>query len=126
MSSTELRAFKDDDSTVKSSKHPRRKDASERGLIDSTANSCKRSRDRLHLAGPNQCEVLEPREAEEVRDRLGPDPILDRQEGREQFFERLQRRTIPVGKTCRRCGDEIVAADIDGRNVWWCRTCQPG
>lgn len=170
--------------------------------------------DRLHLAGPNQCEVLEPWEAQEVRDRLGPDPIQQRPEGLEQFFDRLQRRTIPIGKAvmvqevisgigniyrsellfqigldpwqrskdlaadtvaqlweqavkelkegerigriittdpsdfgcdtrrdlkrnetlyvykregqaCRRCRDEIVAADIDGRNVWWCRTCQP-
>jgi len=30
------------------------------------------------------------------------------------------------GRPCRRCGDDIVAADIDGRNVWWCPTCQPG
>lgn len=26
---------------------------------------------------------------------------------------------------CRRCGDLIRSADIDGRNVWWCPTCQP-
>jgi endonuclease-8 len=29
------------------------------------------------------------------------------------------------GKPCRRCGDEIRSADADGRNVWWCATCQP-
>jgi endonuclease-8 len=29
------------------------------------------------------------------------------------------------GDPCRRCGDEIVSADADGRNVWWCPTCQP-
>ena len=29
------------------------------------------------------------------------------------------------GKTCRRCDDEIRSADADGRNVWWCPTCQP-
>ncbi|MEZ5375686.1 MAG: DNA-formamidopyrimidine glycosylase family protein [Acidimicrobiales bacterium] len=29
------------------------------------------------------------------------------------------------GKPCRRCGTPIVAADIDGRNIWWCPTCQP-
>lgn len=30
-----------------------------------------------------------------------------------------------AGDPCRRCDDEIVAADADGRNVWWCPTCQP-
>lgn len=171
--------------------------------------------DQLHLAGPNQCEVLEPWEADAVRDRLGPDPIQNRPEGADQFYDLLQRRSIPIGKSimvqevisgigniyrsellfqigldpwcrskdvhretvdllweqsvrelkdgerlgkiittepidfgrekrrdlkrderlyvykrngrpCRRCGDEVVAADIDGRNVWWCPSCQPG
>lgn len=170
--------------------------------------------DRLHLAGPNQCEVLEPWEADEVRARLGPDPIQAPPDGAEQFYDLLQRRSIPIGKAimvqevisgigniyrsellfqigldpwrrskdvhpetaellweqsvlelkagerigkiittepedfgrqrrrdlkrderlyvykragrpCRRCGDDIVAADIDGRNVWWCDRCQP-
>lgn len=26
---------------------------------------------------------------------------------------------------CRRCGDIIRSADADGRNAWWCPTCQP-
>lgn len=25
---------------------------------------------------------------------------------------------------CRRCSSDIAAADIDGRNIWWCPTCQ--
>ncbi len=29
------------------------------------------------------------------------------------------------GERCRRCDDLITSADIDGRNVWWCPTCQP-
>lgn len=29
------------------------------------------------------------------------------------------------GRPCRRCDDEIRSADADGRNVWWCPTCQP-
>lgn len=29
------------------------------------------------------------------------------------------------GKPCRRCDDLIHSADIDGRNIWWCPTCQP-
>ena len=29
------------------------------------------------------------------------------------------------GKDCRRCGSGIASADIDGRNAWWCPTCQP-
>lgn len=170
--------------------------------------------DRLHLAGPNQCEVLEPWEAEEVRNRLGPDPILNQPGDGEKFQSALARRSIPIGKAimvqevlsgvgniyrsellfqigldpwrpardvapetvallweqavrelkagerigriitteaedfgrarrtdlprgerlyvykrqglpCRRCGTAVVAADIDGRNVWWCPVCQP-
>ena len=170
--------------------------------------------DRLHLAGPNQCEVLDPWEADEVRDRLGPDPIQNRPGGGDLFYDLLQRRSIPIGKSvmvqevisgigniyrsellfqiglnpwvrskdvhnetaqqlweqsvlelkagekigriittdpaefgverrndlkradclyvykragepCRRCAETIVAADIDGRNVWWCPSCQP-
>ncbi|MEM9465145.1 MAG: DNA-formamidopyrimidine glycosylase family protein [Actinomycetota bacterium] len=30
-----------------------------------------------------------------------------------------------AGAPCRRCDDEIRSADADGRNVWWCPTCQP-
>ncbi len=170
--------------------------------------------DRLHLAGPNQCEVLEPWEAEAVRNRLGPDPIQNRPDGYEDFLERLSRRSITIGKAimvqdvisgigniyrsellfqiglspwtrakdvhpetvkqlweqsvlelkagekigkiittnpsefgvekrkdlgrwdrlyvykrhgrpCRRCETEILAADCDGRNAWWCPSCQP-
>lgn len=170
--------------------------------------------DQLHLAGPNQCEVLEPWEAEAVRDRLGPDPIQALPEGADQFYALLQRRSIPIGKSimvqdvisgigniyrsellfqigldpwrrskdvdgetvtqlweqsvvelkagerigkivtteaadfgrqhrrdlrrderlyvykragqqCRRCSDVVVSADIDGRHVWWCPSCQP-
>ncbi len=29
------------------------------------------------------------------------------------------------GEPCRRCGDLIRSADIDGRMIWWCPTCQP-
>ena len=54
--------------------------------------------DRLHLAGPNVCEVLEPDEAEEVRDRLGPDPIENEPDGAAQFADNLARRSIPIGK----------------------------
>lgn len=54
--------------------------------------------DRLHLAGPNQCEVLDPWEADAIRDRLGPDPILDPADGAEQFAQLLARRSIPIGK----------------------------
>ncbi len=28
-------------------------------------------------------------------------------------------------RPCRRCGTTVVAADIDGRNIWWCPSCQP-
>lgn len=29
-----------------------------------------------------------------------------------------------AGEPCRRCGTPISSEDIDGRNVWWCPTCQ--
>jgi endonuclease-8 len=29
------------------------------------------------------------------------------------------------GAPCRRCSAEIRSADADGRNVWWCPSCQP-
>lgn len=29
------------------------------------------------------------------------------------------------GQPCRRCDDLIHSADIDGRSIWWCPTCQP-
>lgn len=30
------------------------------------------------------------------------------------------------GQECRRCATLIHSADIDGRSIWWCPTCQPG
>ncbi len=30
-----------------------------------------------------------------------------------------------ASQPCRRCGTPIRMADADGRNVWWCPTCQP-
>ena len=30
-----------------------------------------------------------------------------------------------AGDPCRRCRTEIRMADADGRNVWWCPSCQP-
>ncbi len=170
--------------------------------------------DRLHLAGPTACEVLDTDEAKAVADRLGPDPILNPKDGAAQMVERLRRRSIPIGaaildqkvisglgnvyraellfllgihpftkanevspesiddlwqlsvaqlkagerigkivtvdpgevgaasaskltrdeslyaykrhaEPCRRCDDLIRSADIDGRSIWWCPTCQP-
>ena len=171
-------------------------------------------RDRLHLAGPTTCEVITVDEADEVANRLGPDPILAPADGAEQMIDRLARRSIPIGaaildqkvvagvgnvyraellfliglhpftkaketppqlvedlwrlsvrqlkagersgrivtvdpaevgapskaklkrgerlyaykrdgRPCRRCHDLIRSADIDGRSIWWCPTCQP-
>lgn len=170
--------------------------------------------DRLHLAGPTACEVLDDAEATAVADRLGPDPILNPKDGADQMVNRLKRRSIPIGaaildqkviaglgnvyraellfllgvhpftranevspelltdlwqlsvqqlkvgertgrivtvdpaeigassvakmvrseslyaykrdgQPCRRCNDLIHSADIDGRSIWWCPTCQP-
>lgn len=52
-----------------------------------------------------------------------------------ESVDRRRRRDIPradrlyaykrQGQPCRACGDSIVSQDIDGRNIWWCPTCQP-
>lgn len=170
--------------------------------------------DHLHLAGPTACDLLDPEAEDDLRARLGPDPILDPADGADELAKRLSRRSISIGaalldqkvvagignvyrsellflagvhpltvaktldddtvadiwqrsvvalkdgermgrivtvvpgemgaktprelargdrlytykrdgKTCRRCDDEIRSADADGRNVWWCPTCQP-
>ncbi len=168
----------------------------------------------LHLAGPNQCRVLDPDEVQVALDRLGPDPIVNDPGDCDEFVRRIHKRKIPLGraimdqaiiagignvyrsellfqigvhpwrlcadtdpetlaqlwdhsveelkagervgkiitvdpidvgaekrsqlnrserlyaykrdgKDCRRCGSGIASADIDGRNAWWCPTCQP-
>lgn len=170
--------------------------------------------DHLHLAGPTVCELLDPDAEDALRDRLGPDPILDPADGADRLVAKLARRSISIGaalldqsvvagignvyrsellflagvhpltiaKTidddtvrglwrgsvvaltegermgrivtvdavemgatsprelkrgdrlyvykragdpCRRCATPIRSADADGRNVWWCPSCQP-
>lgn len=49
----------------------------------------------VYLSGPTVCEVVTPDEADEIRLRLGPDP-LDRGADPERFFAALDRRTIPI------------------------------
>ena len=170
--------------------------------------------DRVHLAGPTTCELLDPDEVERVLDRLGPDPIQAPADGADRLEVSLRRRSIPIGtaltdqklvagignvyrsellflvglhpfvpanrvpaeilgelwkrsvdelragersgrivtveptevgartrrdlgraerlyaykrrgEPCRRCDTMITSADIDGRQVWWCPSCQP-
>ncbi len=170
--------------------------------------------DHLHLAGPTVCELLDPDGEDELRARLGPDPILEPADGADRLVARLARRSISLGaalhdqsvvagignvyrsellflagvhpltvaktldeesvrdiwmrsvtalkdgertgrivtvlpdemgartarelergdrlyvykragRPCRRCGTPIRSADADGRNVWWCPSCQP-
>lgn len=171
--------------------------------------------DRLHLAGPTVCEIINSEQVESIRDRLGPDPLVKRHKDDpvEELAKRLSRRSIPIGaaildqkvmaglgnvyraeilyligldpftpsnevgeahlsalwaesvrlltlgekagrivttepadvgkkrrsdlgryerlycykrqgEQCRRCGDTIRSANIDGRNIWWCPTEQ--
>ncbi len=171
--------------------------------------------DRLHLAGPTACEVIDADQMDSIRDRLGPDPLVKKHpdDPVEKLAQRLSRRSIPIGaaildqkviaglgnvyraeilyligldpftpakevgeeylaqiwaesvrlltlgekagrivttepgdvgrrrrsdikrserlycykrdgQPCRRCGDIIRTADIDGRNIWWCPTEQ--
>jgi endonuclease-8 len=55
--------------------------------------------DRLHLAGPTVCEVIDPDQMQVIRDRLGPDPLVKRHTGDpvETIARRLSRRRIPIG-----------------------------
>lgn len=49
----------------------------------------------VYLSGPTVCEVLTPEEADDIRMRLGPDP-LDAEADPERFFASLDRRSIPI------------------------------
>lgn len=49
----------------------------------------------VHLSGPTVCEVVTPDEADEIRMRLGPDP-LDPNADPERFSAALDRRTVPI------------------------------
>ncbi len=54
--------------------------------------------DRIHLAGPTTCQVLEPDEVEAVLARLGPDPLAPTDGGAEQLSKALARRSVPIGR----------------------------
>jgi endonuclease VIII len=53
----------------------------------------------IYLAGPTTCELVVPAREEEIRSRLGPDPLKAGKPGHgsDQFAENLSRRTIPIG-----------------------------
>ena len=53
--------------------------------------------DHLHLAGPTACELITPEEEDDLRARLGPDPILDPTDGADELGRRLSRRSISIG-----------------------------
>ncbi len=48
------------------------------------------------LRGPTACEVLTLAEAAAVRAKLGPDPLLNRAGGREEFVRRISKSATPV------------------------------
>lgn len=50
--------------------------------------------------------------------RMGRTPRRDRHGGEVYVYRR-------EGQPCLVCGDEIVWADMAGRNLYWCPTCQP-
>jgi formamidopyrimidine-DNA glycosylase len=50
----------------------------------------------IYLAGPTICEIIDPDEEAELRNRLGPDP-LDRRSDPERFVGNLSRRRIAIG-----------------------------
>jgi len=50
----------------------------------------------IDLLGPTDCRIVDPGGEDEIRDRLGPDPL--RADGEvEEFVRRLARRRIPIG-----------------------------
>lgn len=53
----------------------------------------------IYLAGPTTCELIEPTREEEIRSRLGPDPLQAGKHGHDAsvFVANLARRSIPVG-----------------------------
>ena len=55
--------------------------------------------DRLHLAGPTVCEVVDRDDVDAIRSRLGPDPLVTRQNDDPvaTIAARLRRRSIPIG-----------------------------
>ena len=53
--------------------------------------------DHLHLAGPTVCELITPEDEDDLRARLGPDPILDPADGADELGRRLSRRSISIG-----------------------------
>ena len=53
--------------------------------------------DHLHLAGPTACELITPEDEDDLRARLGPDPILDPADGADELRRRLSRRSISIG-----------------------------
>lgn len=65
--------------------------------------------DHFHLAGPTVCELIDPPEEEQLRARLGPDPILDPADGSERLIAKLSRRSISIGAALL---DQSVVAGI--------------
>ena len=49
----------------------------------------------IYLSGPTVCEVVTPDEADDLRERLGPDP-LDPDADPERFVAALDRRSVPI------------------------------
>jgi endonuclease-8 len=49
------------------------------------------------LRGPTVCEVVSPARVAQVRDDLGPDPLVDRK-GEDRFLARVKRTGTPIGR----------------------------
>lgn len=50
----------------------------------------------VYLAGPTICELIDPQLEDDLRARIGPDPLANPREGR-RFAANLLRRRIPIG-----------------------------
>ncbi len=55
---------------------------------------------------------------EHLPEAMGRAPREDRHGGEVYVYRR-------DGRACYRCGGEVVMADLQGRNLYWCPSCQP-
>lgn len=62
----------------------------------------------VYLSGPTICELLNTEEEDDLRARIGPDPLAGRRSGR-RFVSNLARRRIPIGSALL---DQRVVAGI--------------
>ncbi len=51
----------------------------------------------IYLAGPMTCQLIDPEQEDDMRARLGPDPLRVDRDGVDAFAANLARRKVPIG-----------------------------